>query len=228
MNLTRESEHIRLFIKRYANIGLLSTGAKLVDFSDDLYNVAGSTDDPREVPENKGVTWKKLFFRFTNLAEASCYVTNYIPEEESSHPDFSVGGHMTPNSNGIVSIGELSYLMPLCKWHNNTNRNGQAFKHTETRMVELTGFMEGDSVVTFALRLPSEEKYSFLFLDRNKRSWDYTKLSEEKAFALKEQLSFATADIVEPAKKYVLFERRNDRYYVVGTNLSLDKDRLTP
>jgi hypothetical protein len=220
MNEARESDQIRLFIKRYAGIGLFSTGAELVDFTDVLYNVTGSTHDPREVPENEGMTWKKLLINLADLAEADCYVTNDAPNKESSHPDFSVGGHMTPNSTGVVAVGGTSYLMPLCKWHNSTSRDGVAFEHTETKMLKLTGFMEGDSAVTFALRLPAEEPYSLLYLDRTKGLWEYSNFSEEKALALNAKLLSATEDSAEPVQEYVLFERRDNRYYVVSTNLS--------
>ncbi|HEX7802621.1 MAG TPA: hypothetical protein VF471_07695 [Pseudoxanthomonas sp.] len=219
MNETQKIEQVRAFIKRYANIGLFSTGAKLVDFSDELYNVTGSTDDPTEVPGHRGVTWRNLLVRLADLDEANCYVTNEIPKGESSHPNFLVGGHMTPNSTGIVPTGEISYLMPLCKWHNSTGRNGIAFEHTETRMLELKGFMEGDSALTFALRLPSEEQYSLLYFDRSHGGWEYRNLSDKSMSWLDGQPLSAMAGVSEPVREYVLFERRGDLYYVMDTNL---------
>lgn len=219
MSHTEEIEQVRLFIKRYEGIGLFSTGAKLVDISDDVYNVTGSTDDPRQVPDNEGVTWKKLLINLADLAEASCYVTDPLPDGETNHPNFAVGGHMTTNSSGVVPVGKVSYLMPLCKWHNSTGRDGVAFQHTETRMLKLTGFMEGDSAVTFALRLPSEEPYSLLYFDRTKGHWDFRNLHEEKALGFNQQLLSVMVDAVEPVQDYVLFERKDDLYFVKDTNL---------
>jgi hypothetical protein len=219
MSQAQEIEKVRSFIQRYAHIGLFSTGARVVDFHDNLYNVTGSTDDPREVPEHEGVTWRQLLIRLADLAHSACYVTNEIPEEGSSHPNFSVGGHMTPSSTGVVPVGDVSYLMPLCKWHNSPARNGIAFEHTETRMVELTGFMEGDSAVTFAMRLPSEEQHSLLYFDRSNGYWKYTNLAKETASNLNAKLLSAQVGTIDAAQEYVLFERRNDRYFVIDTSL---------
>ncbi len=46
--------------------------------------------------------------------------------------------------------------MPLCKWNNSTKRDCIAFKHTKSDVLELTGYMEGELLVTFMLRLPSD------------------------------------------------------------------------
>lgn len=215
MNQKHEVERVRLFIKHYADIGFFSTDARVIDFSKDLYNVSGSTDDPKEVHEHVGVTWKQLLIRFADLDDANCYVTNVIPDEGSNHPSFSVGGHMTPDSTGTVPVGDVSYLMPLCKWHNSTGRDGIAFEHTETKMLELTGFMEGDSAVTFALRLPSKKRYSLLYFNRESGSWESRNLSGEN------ELVVARLDAERAIHEYVLFECRGDRLFVVDTNLSL-------
>lgn len=143
MNQAQEIDQVRQFIQRYATVGFYSTGANLVDFSDDLYNVQGSTKDPKGVPDHEGVTWKNLLIRLGDLADASCYVTNATPDEGSSHPSFAVGGHMTPDSTGTVPVGDVSYLMPLCKWHNSTSRDGVAFEHTETKMLRTDGVYGG-------------------------------------------------------------------------------------
>lgn len=205
MREAQEIEKVRSFIKRYAHIGLLSTGARPVDFDDDLYNVKGSTDDPRQVPEHVGLTWKQLLVKRAGLGHANCYVTNSIPDEVSSHPNFGVGGHMTPNSAGIVGNGDISYLMPLCKWHNSTSRNDVAFEHTETRMLELTGFMEGDLAVTFAIRLPSEEQHSLLYFDRGNGSWEYRDLGEEVISGFNKKFLSATVGTTDAVQEYVLF-----------------------
>lgn len=219
MDDSRQIEQVRLFVNRYGKIGLFSTGAKIVDFSDDLYNVTGSTEDPKEVREYKGLAWKKLLIRLLDLEDASCYVTNEAPDGESSHPNFGVGGHMTPKSTGKVPDGGITYLMPLCKWHNSTGRDGTAFEHSETRMLQLSGFMEGDSAVTFAMRLPSDEQFSLLHYDRANGTWEFSKLSREKALGFNAQPLSTLVDVAKPAQDYALFERKGDRYFVVDTNL---------
>ncbi len=94
----------------------------------------------------------------------NCYVTN--PGGEGSHPNFCVGGHMTIHADGGV-VDNTCYLMPLCSWHNNTARDGVAFDHAETRMLQLTGYDPGELRVTFELRLPSNQPYAVLFYHDN-------------------------------------------------------------
>lgn len=219
MTEAQEIELVRAFVQRYAGIGLFSTGAKLVDYAKDLYNVSGSTDDPKEVAEYKGMAWKKLLVRLAGLADANCYVTNEIPDQQSNHPAFAVGGHMTPNSDGIVDVGKVSYLMPLCKWHNSTGRDGVAFEHAEIRMLQLKGFMEGDSAVTFAARLPSDMPYSLLYFDRGEGGWEEKKLSGEKALGFNDNALAAAVGDAEPGGAFVLLERRGDLFFVANTNL---------
>jgi len=60
---------------------------------------------------------------------------------------------MTTNINGIVTTGGVSYLMPLCKWHNHPARNDKAFEHDRTEMLLLRGFMQSDTALTFKWRL---------------------------------------------------------------------------
>jgi hypothetical protein len=139
MASTPKEDQVRSFISQYADKKLFSTGATLVDFTGVLYNVSGSTKDPKAVRDHKGAAWKKLLMeKSPAFAEAPCYVTHPPANQNSSHPDFSVGGHMTPNKSGKVEQGGVTYLMPLCKWHNSTSKNGIPFKHIRTKMLRLT------------------------------------------------------------------------------------------
>lgn len=218
MSNNSESNQIRAFIKRYGAIGLYSTGAEPVDISDELYNVHESTDDPKSVDDHIGKAWKALFNRILDIQDPSCYVTHPLPEGDSSHPDFSVGGHMTTNSSGIVRLGGVTYLMPLCYWHNSTSRDGTAFHHTETRMLKLTGFMKGDTALTFSMRMPTEETYSLLYFDSDKQEWSYRKLSTDGHLRFqKKQTLFMTTGVED--NEFALFERRGDLFYVVDSRI---------
>jgi hypothetical protein len=151
---------LRDFAIRYQGIGLLSTGSRVVHYEGVLYNVEGSTDDP----DIDGASWKELLIR--NGINGDCYVTDPLPDREgTTHPRFMVGGHMTPNDDGHVARGAICYLMPLCKWHNSTNRDGTPFEHEQTEMLELSGFMEGDIAATFAARMPGDAAYRLVSVE---------------------------------------------------------------
>jgi hypothetical protein len=151
---------LKNFVTRYRGIGLFSTGFRVVDYEGILYNVEGSTDDP----DIDGDSWKELLIR--NGIDGDCYVTDPLPDRNgTSHPGFDVGGHMTPNADGHVAHGGICYLMPLCKWHNSTRRDGTPFEHEETEILQLSGYMEGDLAVTFAARLPGDAAYRLVSVE---------------------------------------------------------------
>jgi len=151
---------LRDFAIRYRDIRLFSTGASVVDYEGVLYNVEGSSDDP----DIDGANWKELLIR--KGIDGDCYVTDPLPDRDgTSHPGFNVGGHMTPNADGHVPHGGICYLMPLCKWHNSTGRDGTPFVHEETRMLELSGYMEGDIAATFAARMPGDAAYRLVSVE---------------------------------------------------------------
>jgi len=72
---------------------------------------------------------------------------------------------MTPDETGLVEQGEICYLMPLCKWHNSTSRNRTPFEHTETSMLELSGYMQSDLAVTFLARMPGDAEYRLVSVE---------------------------------------------------------------
>ena len=132
---------------------ILSTGWALTDFEGDLFNVSGSTHDP-----GIGGNWLDLL-RDVGIVDL-CYVTHPLPTKpKTAHPDKLVGGHMTTDPEGSVPIGGISYLMPLCKWHNNIARNGIAFQHEKTRMLKLFGYMQGEPLATFVARAPGPAEF---------------------------------------------------------------------
>jgi len=180
MQPTPGIEAVQLVLKHFAESRrLLSTGAEVVDFSGDLYNVTGSTNDPAAIPRHTDEAWKRLLISMAGLAsDTSCYVTNVLATRGSSHPKFSVGGHMTTDPDGTVGEGGSCYLMPLCKWHNSTARDGQRFEHSKTRMLKLTGYMQGELAATFALRQPSHEPFALLMFDPTDKQWKYKNLSK--------------------------------------------------
>jgi hypothetical protein len=152
---TQMTEHIAAqalaeFFSRYSGIHIESTSATPVNFGGILYNVDGSTWDPKI----NGVTWKQLLINYG--INSNCYVTHPLPGGGTSHPQFSVGGHMTVNQNGSVPTGGSCYLMPLCYWHNSTSNNGVPFQHANTIMLQLSGYMQGELAATFLARMPGD------------------------------------------------------------------------
>lgn len=216
--MQEELEQVRRLVDNYGAIGLLSTGARIVHVSDELYNVSGSTHDPKHVPDFRGAAWKKLFVEMTGLGDAQCYVTNELPEGKSSHPDFSVGGHMTKQRSGEVRSGDITYLMPLCHWHNSPWRNGLSYEHDENLMLELKGFMQGDTPVTFAMRLLPGGLFSLLYFDHVAGVWDSRRLGGEEAASLI-ATPVTETDRAETSQKFVLFELKDGRYFPVMQRL---------
>ena len=142
-----ETTHIIKFLKLHLNAIIYSTSAEKINLEADVFNVKNSTKDP----EIDGKNWKELLIHYG--INGPCYVTNQKAPASSSHDGFDVGGHMTTNINGIVATGGVSYLMPLCKWHNHPARNDKAFEHDRTEMLLLRGFMQSDTALTFKWRL---------------------------------------------------------------------------
>lgn len=205
-----EREYLRWFTALHLDNELLSTGASKVEFSGILYNVTNSSKDPKKIPGyNSNSSWTTIFYGETGLENEECYVTNQKPPEgKGNHPAFEAGGHMTTTKSGVVETGGITYIMPLCAWHNNPARNGKPFEHTKTTMVKLTGFMEGDTPLTFMMRLPSTEKYSVLFIDPETNKLDIKNMPDNEVLNqnLREKI---TSDKKPDVENFVLFERDN-------------------
>lgn len=183
------------FAARYQGSKLFSTGFKVVNYEGVIYNVEGSTDDP----DIDGDSWKELLIK--NGINGDCYVTSPLPDQDgTSHPGFNVGGHMTPNDDGHVVNGGTCFLMPLCKWHNSTHRDGTPFEHEETKMLELSGYMEGDIAFTFAARLPGDAIYRLVTLEGDA-------LAARPIDALKLHLFDARGATPAPPPNYILFRQ---------------------
>ena len=142
MNFEDQNQFLAKFVERWGDAELYSTGADLVNFSGPLYNVDGSSPDPKL----NGESWKGLLL--DRGINTPCYVANETPDG-NSHPRFSVGGHMTPNPDGQVATGADSYLMPLCSWHNSKARDGVPFTLNRTWMLKLSGFLQSEIAATF-------------------------------------------------------------------------------
>lgn len=175
-------ERVQDFFRRASQYGIESTGHRVINYTGVLYNVIGSTHDPEEVEGYEGSTWKNLLVNAAGLGDSPCYVTNEVPPNGTSHPNFSVGGHMTSNEDGSAPVGGDAYLMPLCSWHNHSARNGKAFEHTETKIILLSGYMQGELAATFELRRSgSPEPFSLLYLDDEDGIWKHKDLPEDEA-----------------------------------------------
>jgi hypothetical protein len=212
MSDNSETDAIMNFVRSVGTIGVESTGATVVTYAAGLYNVSGSTNDPTHVPGNNGTAWKQLLINCG--INGGCYVTNVPAPIGSTHPNFSVGGHMTPNKNGMVPTGGICYLMPLCYWHNSTSNNGIQFNHVNTNMLRLTGYMQGELALTFQVRLPSSEPFALLFSKDG--AWNYRDISQSEAE------SFVSDPSAIGTDHYVLIERvRGERtlHYIRNHNL---------
>ncbi|KPF46227.1 hypothetical protein [Rhizobium sp. AAP43] len=161
MNEQIAAQALADFVSRYSGIHIESTSATPVNYSGVLYNVDGSTPDPKI----DGATWKQLLINYG--INSTCYVTSPLPGGSTSHPQFSVGGHMTANADGSVPTGGSCYLMPLCYWHNSTSNNGVAFQHTNTYMLQLSGYMQGELAATFLARMPGDAPLRIVGADGN-------------------------------------------------------------
>lgn len=193
------------FIKRHQEHGVGSTGASVVTINSTLYNVDGSSYDPKRIPGHENESWKNLLIAYGIAATSACYATTPNAPTGSSHADFSVGGHVTTNANGTPLPNRICYLMPLCSWHNNSARDGQAFAHTQNRMLQLTGYMQGELAATFQLRLPSKNPYAILYYSEKEECWKHKDLTEGEAMNLK--ADFIPKITSGGEANYVLFER---------------------
>jgi hypothetical protein len=197
-------DQVRDFVERFSELRLLSTGAEVVNISDPLYNVIGSTGDP--IPLGAS-SWKNLLIEEADIpSDSDCYVTNDTPSG-NSHPDFSVGGHMTINSDGSVGADGICYLMPLCYFHN--AQDGEAFEHSNTKMLKLTGYMQGELFATFSARLPSPEPFALIYFDDADGQWKHRNISKDQASNVDMKL-FGLRQKARQCKHRVLFERAID------------------
>ena len=107
---------------------------------------------------------------------------------------------MTKNSSGTVPTGGSCYLMPLCYWHNSTGLNGVAFTiKKNTKMLKLSGYMQGELALTFKVRLPSALPFALIY---NKDGiWDYQDLTADQAENLTSEIQTAQAS------QHILIER---------------------
>ncbi|MEL7360853.1 MAG: hypothetical protein AAFN13_02165 [Bacteroidota bacterium] len=125
------------------------------------------------------------------------------PSAGGSHPDFSVGGHMTPNKDGSVPIGGVCYLMPLCYWHNSKSRDDTPFTLSKQRILRLSGYSLGELSATFTLRLPDKRPYAAVYFDGD--GWAHANLTEADVFSIAR--GDHDLDIKPGSKSLQLFKR---------------------
>ncbi|MGB0907579.1 MAG: hypothetical protein ACPGVT_08800 [Maricaulaceae bacterium] len=214
--MSNSTELLKLinFMQANKRIGLFSTSATVVDIIPDVYNVSGSTKDPKI----GGKSWKQLLI--SHGINDDCYVTNQNPPSGTSHNDFSVGGHVTDKANGIVQDGDITYLMPLCYWHNSTSRDGNNFNHTKTKMLELDGFMQGDTAPTFMARMSNGRDESSRIIFETDEGWDFKKLAESERNLLKEEKTFKLFGETDNISYFVITrnDHENGRFFIDYTS----------
>lgn len=195
------TEQLKQFAAQFAGMRIQSTGASVVTYTADLYNVDGSTDDPHI----DGKTWKALLIAYG--ISGNCFANTPVAPPGKTHPQFNVGGHVTPNADGDVPDGGDCYLMPLCSWHNGKGNDGKAFAHTQTQMLELTGYMQGEPAATFLARMPGELPLSLVFLGDEGLS--YRNIADEPE-AVEKTLAAVDGPRAAGAGPYLLLRQHSD------------------
>lgn len=216
MTIQIDRAEIKHFLRAYSGTRLASTSARRVMVTEDVYNVKGSSPDPKI----KGKSWRKLLKSYG--VDKDCYVTNHLAPngQENSHPNFNVGGHVTLNDDGRVKRGEDSYLMPLCSWHNSKGRDDKNFEHTEIEMLLLEGFLEHDLPVTFLARFVSNDENSRLIYE-TEEGWDHVEMPEDllETFAIDTKIArgpIPISDLDAPSMfKLKSKKEGSERYFTI-------------
>jgi hypothetical protein len=208
MERAAAAEHLDQFVREFGVSTILSTGARVVDYAGVLYNVKGSTPDPHV----DGKHWKRLLQ--SNGISGNCFADTPAARAGSSHPGFSVGGHVTPNLDGSVPEGGNCYLMPLCYWHNGKANDGKAFQHQQTRMLELSGYMRGEPAATYLARMSGAAPLSLVFLGDEGLS--YRNIADEPDSAANTLTSIHSASLAGVGQ-FVLLRRNSDGETVTYT-----------
>ena len=150
-----------------------STGVEKVDPSSlgSLFNVIGSSDDPKI----NGKSWKQLFLKYFPDAD-ECYVKESDPlVSGTTHPEFTLGGHVCTGSSREIGPTEVCYLMPLCSAHNNSNK--YEFTSYDIPILELKGYMTDEPAFTFIARMENALPFSIVFAQG--MEWYHKNISEE-------------------------------------------------
>lgn len=154
--MSEAEQAIANFVHAYKGQFIQSTSAVVVNYSGVVYNVEGSTGDPKI----NGASWKGLLQ--ANGINGPCYVTAPAAGGHT-HDQFNVGGHMTLNADGSVLVGGSCLLMPLCSGHNSTSMNRTPFQHQATTMLQLNGYMQMDIALTFMARMDENIETSMIY-----------------------------------------------------------------
>lgn len=210
--IAASANRLQEFVDRFEGQRLFSTSANVVNYTAALYNVIGSTSDPK-IPGYP--SWSYLLQQFgigTGL-NAHCYVDPQTADH--SHPAFQVGGHMTPNYDGTVPPSGNCYLMPLCKWHNGKGNNHVAFSHSLTVILELHGYMTSEPAALFMARLSGQAPAALVFATDG--GLDFQTLSDGDIERL-EAKSVADALGAPAPDNHIVLRRREDDegvYYTI-------------
>lgn len=161
-DIQQHAEALQKFVDAASGQRLYSTGySKTTSGPGQVYNVRGSTDDPH--PTVPSVSWVQLLVDNGITWDCNASAPLPAPGKGPSHPKTIVGGHMTTDANGHVATGGSCYLMPLCKWHNQST-NTALFTCSSTTMLILTGYMKADLAATFLARLGGAAPYGVVYL----------------------------------------------------------------
>lgn len=215
MNETAEATRLlREFVEAYKGTIIESTGFSKVTATLPVYNVIGSTDDPK-IP--KFPTWK-LLLEGDGFKGCSCFVPGV---KDRSHPGFDVGGHMTNQADGSVKNGTC-YLMPLCKLHNGKGFEKVPFNSlTSTTMLQLTGYKPKDIAATFLARLSGDAPAALIY--RRGQGIDHHRLLDRKSASREKLFETLVADGPGQPEDYLVLERVTEKgraaYRIVEADL---------
>lgn len=175
---------------------LTSTSAKLITYTGGkLRNVKGSTPDRRDVDGNENESWRQLVINVSNGLidnNTPCYAIDPAAPAptDCTHPQFKVGGHVTPDKNGNAweikdaqgnVIDRKCYLIPWCSWHNSTARDQYEYDINLKNVVELSGYTGKLNLITFMARL-AVEKEQIVFLLKKQNGWEISYFDHENDF----------------------------------------------
>ena len=90
-----------------------------------------------------------------------------------------------------------------------------AFEHGQTKMLKLTGFMEGETPTTFMMRLPAQEQRMLLYYDKASQNWQFRQGDIATTSSSELHLLTTPSKVEATGGEYAIFEKKGEAYYIV-------------